>query len=291
MTDFDSLWNFSKPTETEIAFRKVLADMNGKWALDLELQILTQIARTQGLQRKFDDAHQTLDGVKTRLNGETGTAEVRYFLERGRVFNSSKRAPEGLPLFVKAFELAVSRKLENLAVDAAHMVAIAESSAEKQIEWNLRAMKTAEAATEPKAKKWLGSLYNNMGWTFHESGRFDEALGMFQKALQFHQNGGKPENVAIAHWCIGRALRSLKRFDDALKIQLSLEEAAKTAGREPDMYVAEELGELHLVKNEQGKARKYFQRAYDLLSKDEWFKANEAARLERIKQLSEEKSG
>ena len=64
-------------------------------------ELLTQIARSQGLQRRFDDAHATLDWVEMVLNGlpETEaegeaaavTPRIRHLLERGRVFNSSRR--------------------------------------------------------------------------------------------------------------------------------------------------------------------------------------------------------
>ena len=61
--DFDSLWNYNKPAETEAKFRQLLpmAEESGDPAYLAELK--TQIARTLGLQQKFDQAHTLLDSV------------------------------------------------------------------------------------------------------------------------------------------------------------------------------------------------------------------------------------
>ena len=171
LPDFDSLWNYNKPAETESKFRELLPQAE-KWDLDYQLQLRTQIARTEGLQRKFVEAHKTLDGVESQLGEKTKVAEIRYDLERGRVFNSAKEKEKAWPFFHKAFELSVGLNQDNFAVDAAHMLAIAESAAEKQMEWNQKALAIAEKSKEPKAQNWLGSLYNNMGWTYHDTGRF-----------------------------------------------------------------------------------------------------------------------
>jgi len=62
---------------------------------DYLLQLLTQIARTQGLQRKFDDAHKTLDDVQKDMNAKTATAEIRFFL-RGAGCSIRLRNPSRL---------------------------------------------------------------------------------------------------------------------------------------------------------------------------------------------------
>ncbi len=104
LPDFDSLWDYSHPDQTEIKFRKVLLQIPENDPAYLEL--LTQIARTQGLQRKFDEAHQTLDQVEKALDENPSRAKVRYLLERGRVFNSSGHADEARPFFEQALDLA-----------------------------------------------------------------------------------------------------------------------------------------------------------------------------------------
>ena len=56
-------------------------------------------------------------------------------------------------------------------------------------------------------------------------------------------------------------------------------------GDQPDGYVYEELGEIYLAKGED-LSKMYFGFAFNELGKDEWFAKNEAARLQRMKDLS-----
>ena len=93
--DFDSLWDYSNPEQTEIKFREILIQYPEDDPAFLEL--LTQIARAQGLQRKFDKAHQTLDQVEKLVEGQSSRARIRYLLERGRVFNSSGKPEDSRP--------------------------------------------------------------------------------------------------------------------------------------------------------------------------------------------------
>ena len=74
--DFDSLWDYSNPDQTEIKFREILSQISTSTPAYLEL--VTQIARTQGLQRKFDEAHQTLDQVEKALDENPSRAKVRW---------------------------------------------------------------------------------------------------------------------------------------------------------------------------------------------------------------------
>lgn len=284
LPEFDKLWDFNKPSETESKFREILPLTESSANLDYRLQLLTQIARTQGLQRKFDEAHKTLDGVEALLNKDTPVAAIRYNLERGRVFNSSKEKSKSISFFQKAFDLAKSVKQDNLAIDAAHMMAIAEATPNKQMEWNLKALELAEKSSDEKAQGWLGSLYNNIGWTYHDSGKLTEALEMFKKALDFREKKKDAISIRIAKWCMARTYRSLDQIDEALRIQKSLESEFDKLS-EKDGYVFEELGELYLVKKMPSESQKYFALAYQELSKDEDFKVNEAKRLARLKEL------
>lgn len=283
MIDFDQFWNYNQPAETEKRFRELLPEAETSGDKSYHAQLLTQIARTQGLQRHFDSAHKTLDAVQAMLTDDLTTARIRYLLERGRVFNSSQKRDQARPLFLQAWELAQSVGEDSYAVDAAHMIAIVESAPDQQMEWNLKALKLAESSKQPGAQKWLGSLYNNIGWTYHDAGEYEKALEIFQKALHWREQKGDAQTIFIARWCIGRTLRSLGRIDEALTVQRGLLKEIE-AGAPSDGYVYEELGELLLLKNDP-EAPHYFQLAYAELAGDAWFAANESARLERLKTL------
>jgi tetratricopeptide (TPR) repeat protein len=227
----------------------------------------------------------TLDDVETKLNATTPISEIRYNLERGRVFKSAKQIDKAHKFFIKAFELSTKQKQDNLSVDAAHMVAIAELNPEKQLEWNLKAIKIAENSKDSKAKDWLGSLYNNLGWTYHDSKNYAQALDFFSKALVFRTSRGDSKSIRIAKWSVARAHRSLNQYGEALKIQKNLENEFEASG-EKDGYVFEELAEIYLAEKNRTYLKKYFNLAYTELSKDDWFKKNEASRLQRIFDLS-----
>jgi tetratricopeptide (TPR) repeat protein len=275
LPDFDSLWNYDQPAETEARFLELLPEIPG----EERLQLLTQIGRAQGLQRRFDDAHHTLNDVEANLVEVQPVVRVRYLLERGRVFNSSRQPEKARPLFLEALTLAQATNEDFYAIDAAHMLGIIDPP-DKQLSWNLQALTLAERSSEPRAQNWRASLYNNIGWTYHDLGDYEKALDMFQKALIARQTQGKPREIAIAEWCIGRVLRSLNRINEALEIQLRL----KTEGSS-DGYVDEEIGECLLAQGKSEEARPHFAAAYDLLSKDAFFTENEAPRLERLRQL------
>lgn len=283
LPNFDALWDYNDPAGTEAKFRELLPQ--GEAAKDAvwRLELLTQIARTEGLQRKFEEAHQTLDGVEAKLADAPPVVHVRYLLERGRVFNSSGRKDKARPLFLKAWKAAGEAGLDFHAVDAAHMLGIIEPPADA-LSWNEKALAMAEKSSDARARNWRGSLYNNIGWTYHDDGRYEQALELFTKALEWQKEKGKPGPIRIARWSVARALRSLKRTDEALAIQRQLLAENEEAG-ETDGYVFEELGECLLVLGREEEAKKYFALAYDELSKDEWLKQNEAERLARLRQL------
>ncbi|MBI3270592.1 MAG: tetratricopeptide repeat protein [Planctomycetes bacterium] len=287
LPDFDRLWNYDDPAATEATFRELLPKAEASGDVNYLAQLLTQIARTEGLQRKFEDAHRTLDRVAGMLRDDLKTVRVRLLLERGRAFNSAKKQDQARPLFLEALEVARAAGEENLAIDAAHMLGIVESG-EKAVAWDVKAMEMAEAAKDPRAKGWLGALYNNLGWTYHDQGDFAKALELFQKGLAWRQEKKQPKETRIAKWTVGRALRSLGRVQEALAKQEELSAEWKAAAEE-DGYVEEELGECLLALARGEEARPHFARAYELLSKDAWLAQNEGKRLERMKELGDGK--
>ncbi|MBK9227195.1 MAG: tetratricopeptide repeat protein [Ignavibacteria bacterium] len=283
-SDFDSLWNYNDPAATETKFREILPQIKASGNISEYLQLLTQIARTLGLRRMFDESHKLLDEVEPQLNDSLPKAKVRYLLERGRTFNSSDKISEARELFLQAYDLAASAKEDNLAVDAAHMMGIVESD-DKSVEWNEKAMEIAEASSDPKANKWLGSLYNNLGWTYCEMKQYERALDLFRKDAVWYEQNNVKNYVNVAHWSAAKTLRMMGKTDEALNEQLRLLELFHNAKADEDGYVYEELAECYLIKNNAAEAAKYAGLAYDILSKDIWMEANEKDRLNRLKDL------
>lgn len=282
MTQYDKLWNYNDPAGTEIKFQEALKNMPVE-DISTQLQLLTQIARTQGLQRKFEEAHNTLNEVELNLSEEKEIVHIRYFLERGRVFNSSGNKQKAEVCFRLSLDVASLLKEDFYAVDALHMLAIV-SAPDESIKWNEQAILFTEESKQERAKNWLGSLYNNLGWSYFDKSEFEKALSVFLRALKWRKDKAQIRETFLAKWCVARTLRALNKIDDAIKIQLALfEESAN--GDMQDGYVYEELAELYLLKNDPV-SKMYFQFAYTELSKDERLVKNEAERIKRLRQLS-----
>lgn len=287
LPDFDALWNYEQPAATEQAFLSLLERVAQTAPESYRLSLLTQIARTRGLQRRFDDAHRTLDEVESGLDetpqDEVGTPRVRYLLERGRVYNSAGTPDCARSLFVAAWEQASALGLDGFAVDAAHMLGIIEPG-ERGVEWNRRALALAQASPDPRAQRWQGSLYNNMGWSCYDAGDYEQALAMFESALAAWEGDGQTERTLIARWATARALRSLGRTQEALDRQLALLGEREAAGA-GDGYTHEEIGECLLELGRVEESRSHFARAYAQLSQDAHFAEAEPGRLERVRAL------
>jgi tetratricopeptide (TPR) repeat protein len=279
----DALWDYDHPAESEAAFRRALERLDERADLPLQLELLTQIARAQALQRHSDEAHATLDTVEAQMHNSSPRVSVRYLLERGRVYNSSRHPERAQPYFAEAWELACTAGEDILAIDAAHMLAII-APPEASLAWNQRALNLADRSPAPRAPHWRGSLYNNIGWGYHDAGDYEQALGAFQKATASRREEGNPALVRIALWAEARALRSLGHVEEALALQQELLREFDARG-EQDGYVHEEIAECLAALGHYDEARSYFAFAYEKLSADPWLAESEPARLERLRAL------
>ena len=233
------------------------------------------------LRREFDSAHQHLDQADALLTDNMPRAQTLVLLERGRAHNSSNNQQTALIPFRQAFQISDAHHLDDLA-DAAHMLGIAESG-ERAERWNLIAIAIAETSDDPGARRWLGPLYNNLGWTYFDADDFDKALDLFVKGVSFRKSMDQTLEWQIARWTVARTYREVGRVDEAKAEQLALLKEVSKEGMQLG-YVNEELGELYLTQdNHSNKA--HFATAYQILSEDDWLLTNEADRLARLKSL------
>ncbi|MHC4956047.1 MAG: tetratricopeptide repeat protein [Planctomycetota bacterium] len=282
LPDFRKLWNFQDPAATEASFREILPQAEASGDLNYLLELKTQIARTYGLRKQFDDAHALLDEVEAALDETTKVARLRYLLERGRSINSGGSPEKSRPFFVEAWDYGKEIEQHGLAVDAAHMMAIVEPT-EKQRAWNEKAVHYAEESGDPGAMAWLGALYNNMGWTSHEEGDYEEALNLHRKCWDWHKERETGRGERIAKWSVAKQLRMLGRSDEALPMQEEL--LAEYAEADPgnDGFVHEEIAEIKHAAGDAEAAKDHFAQAYEMLKDIDWV---ETERKERMKKLS-----
>lgn len=280
------LWNYTEPEETAVKFQALLPDIKAAGDESATLQLLTQIGRTQSLQRKFKEAHTILNEVEAQLTDDLTVATIRYLLERGRTFNSNNQPELARPLFISAYELGNKAGEDYHAIDAAHMMGIAGANNAEKMQWNEIALKAAQKTDNPFAKKWIGSLSNNIGWTYHEQGEYEKALDLFQQTQKYYRYEFPHDRYErIARWAIAKTHRSLHQLEEALIIQQTLHQEYIEL-EEENGYVFEEIGECLYAMNKPNEAAPFFADAYEILSQDDWLQANEPERLARLKLLS-----
>jgi tetratricopeptide (TPR) repeat protein len=262
--DLAPLWNFSDPAQSEQRFRAALATASAGEALILQ----TQIARTHGLRKEFAVAQQILREVEPQLADADADADasaearVRHALEYGRTLSSATHdeasqtadvKAQARAAYQRAFEQARVAKLDDLAIDALHMLAFVDTAPADQLKWGQEALAVALGSRQPSARGWEASLRNNIGYALHQLERYDEALEQFQRAVILRERGSNAESARVAHWMVAWTLRALKRNDEALLIQERLERECDAAAA-PDPYVFEELEILYRERGDAARA-------------------------------------
>lgn len=290
LESFDDLF-VGQPLDVEKNLTDLLPQAQALENKSIYLQILSQIALAQAMQKKFAEAHKTLDIAEAGLTSKHYLARVRILLERGRVFHQSDNIQAALPLFKKSYSLSKKHKFDFHTVNAAHMIAIVEKDVYEKIKWNQIALDLAQNTEDKRPSAWLGVLYNNLGQNYIEAGKFKEALFSFKHCKKYGEDRGDLIVIRGAKWGIGRALRSLGSLDEALKIQLSLLKGYDDISKKGELPIElvfvgrgilyEELAEIH-----QAYMKKYAAFAYQDLLKDSWCIKLMPERLEKMKQLS-----
>jgi tetratricopeptide (TPR) repeat protein len=259
--EIDPLWDFGKPDVSEQRFRAALASATGDDALILQ----TQIARTYGLRKDFARALDILKALEQQVPTAGPEARTRYALEMGRSYASATHAPElqtdetkklARASFENALATAKSAQLDDLAIDAIHMLAFVDTAPADQLKWGREALAVVEASSQPEAKKWEASIRNNIGYALHQLGQFDEALAQFNQAVAIRERGTNPGSIRVAYWMVAWTLRAMGRMDEALDIQLRLERECDAA-KMPDRYVFEELEILYRARGDETLALHY----------------------------------
>jgi tetratricopeptide (TPR) repeat protein len=231
-----SHWDFDDAAGSEQRLRAAAGAADG----DDRAAWQTQVARALGLQGHHDAAHALLDEVAAGRHG--GEVPARVALERGRLRRSAGDPDAARPDFEESARLAEEAGLQELQVDALHMVALV-APAEESLEAGQRALDVARAASDPRARDWDASLLNNMGMAHADAGEHVAALVCFEEALEARERIGDVGRIRVARWMVAWSLRHLGRTDEALALQRELR-AELAADGAHDPYVDEEIALL-----------------------------------------------
>jgi len=199
------LWDFYDLDATE---QRLRAQLESEPEDAGRAEVLTQLARVEGLRNDFDACDRLLEQAEG-LAGSSAVAQARIDLERGRKLRSSGDPDGALPLFEAAFSRARDSGEHYLAGDAAHMCALA--VAEDRVameEWTQRGLDLGEQ--EPVAAYWAGPLLNNLGWAYFDAGEHMQSLELFERALEVRRRD--PHNrdaIAFAEEAVQTARQAL----------------------------------------------------------------------------------
>ena len=211
------LWDFTNLDASEARLRAKLREETTDPG---RAEVLTQLARIEGLHSRFDGANALLAEADA-LAGASAIARARVLLERGRVLRLAGDLPASLPLFEEAFETALLAGQDFIAADATHMAALAGD----MIAWTERGLKLARRS--PAAASWIGTLLNNLGWWHAQRGEHTESLAAYRGSLEAYvQSARYPYLREAARVGVAKALRSLGRAAEAVPL---LEQAAAWA--------------------------------------------------------------
>jgi tetratricopeptide (TPR) repeat protein len=206
------LWDFDDLDTSERRFDEQLTKEASETG---RAEVLTQLARVQGLRGEFAAGDALIDQAEALSDG-SAAVRARIQLERGRLRNSGGDPAAALALFESAFQIAEQGGESLLAADAAHMAAIASPDRKGKIEWTERGVRIATESNDRDVSYWLGPLYNNLGWEYQDAGEHEAALEAFQQALASRERYPEmPALIQHAKEAVGEALRALGRGDEA----------------------------------------------------------------------------
>ncbi|WP_056393188.1 MULTISPECIES: tetratricopeptide repeat protein [unclassified Rhizobium] len=242
---------------------------------------LARRARIAGLSEDFQLGHQTLDEAAGLLSHDGEKASAWIAIERGRLHNTAGDPKAALPFFLDAWKIARANADHNLAVDAAHMLAIASELAEAEL-WTLTALDYI--AANGVSHGWTAMLHYNLGWTYYESGLYDQALICFRKDEKFQSVYGDSQTLKISRYAVVKTLRAMHNLNEAITLGRRVVEDAETAGDKAP-FVCEELAECYATVGDYDMAAEFAARAYEVLSGNPVFVRDESERLAKLATL------
>ncbi len=113
--------------------------------------------------------------------------------------------------FEDAAALARSGGLLFLEIDALHMLAIADKARFR--ERTAEAIDRALTAPEDRTRRWLVSLYNNLGCSFSDAGDLDQALAAFLQAKAWAERLGTDQQRVWAREAVDECVAAQQARD------------------------------------------------------------------------------
>lgn len=237
----------------------------------LRVRALSMAARSRLAADDRKTGEERLAAAAALAKPEDPAAWNAFLSARGRFEWKAGENAKAAQTFEKLYDFCLAHDLFDAAIDAAHMAAIT-GTPEQQVEWAKRGIAAAEKGG---LDGWLGPLWNNLGATHEDAGRYEEALDAYRKARHYHWLLGREINKLIADWAVGHALRLCGRNEEAgqwLRPVLAWAERRHAQALDPETgeWVGLSLRELGYLARDEGRpddARRDLTRAKSLLEK------------------------
>jgi len=258
-----SEFDHDDPKATEIRMRALAREAEVSGDVAAVTEILTQLARAQGLQGHLKEAAETLDRAAA-LRTDAVRPRVRLLIERGRLARRQGRPEDARLQFERAYEAALAGGEIGLAADSAHILALLLPFEDARA-WTDRGLVLAERASDPAIQRWVGVLANNWGWRLDEQGDHAGAALAFARALNARRIENDLALIRASEFALGVELRKLGQRAQALAIQERLQEEA-TSAKEPIGEILVERVENLIALHRKEEARSVAKGALRLLT-------------------------
>ncbi|MEW6051824.1 MAG: tetratricopeptide repeat protein [Candidatus Zixiibacteriota bacterium] len=246
----------------------------------VEVEALAQIARVSLIQGNKEDGLNWLKEASAKAVETDPMGWSRYLSVKGRYEWKSQNLLDARQTFQDMYTFCANNNLAARAVDAANMNAIVAESVDDQIEWCRRGIAIAESSD---ADNWLGPLWNNLGATYYDTGKFEEALDCYLKAREYHWRFSDERAKLVADYSIGMTYRMLNRFDEAMQwLRPSLAWAERLGDHSVIGQTAHDMAEVYIAQGKKSEgvtllmqARdSYRQAGYESSAPDIWEQIN-----------------
>ena len=245
MEKADSVFKSRDYEGSRAVYMDVVADAEASGNNSDLTEAYAMIARTHLITGQKEEARPWLDKAEKIAKSDEPLGWSRFLGVRGRLEWQDEKLEKATTTFMEMYEFTSKNKLHERAIDAAHMVAIT-GTEEQQVEWGLNGIKEAEAGN---VTGWLGPLWNNLGATYENMGKYQESLDAYLKAREYHHEYGDEANKYIADWAVGHAYRLVGNTQEAEEwLTRTLEWCERAENTEFIGWCHKDLGEIELTK-------------------------------------------
>jgi tetratricopeptide (TPR) repeat protein len=243
------------------------------------------IARTYLTTDKKEEGRPWIKKAAAIASADKPLGWSRYLGVKGRFEWQDKNLEQATTTFKQMYDYCHEYMLFERAIDAAHMIALT-GTPDQQIEWGLKGIQEAETGN---ITGWLGPFWNNLGATYEDQHRYQDALEAYRKAREYHWHYGNEKNKLVADWAIGHTERLLGNLDTAAQwLRPVLAWCERIDDIEFTGLTQQELGEIEFAIGNNQAALGYFQNAAIKLKEagmPDWDSSGYAGLLQKIDRL------